>query len=214
MKLGVFDSGIGGEAIARSLQDAFPAAEVITVNDKTHLPYGSRTEAEIRLLTDQAIQPLLQAACDVIVIACNTATTIALEGLRQKYPHQKFIGIEPMVKPATALTKSGVIAVCATPRTLTSERYGALKNAYAKNTTVLEPDCSDWAYMIENHAVNRQKIDTQIRDLLDQHADVIVLGCTHYHWIKDLIEQSVAGKAAVIEPSSAIAARVKGLLDL
>lgn len=214
MRLGVFDSGIGGEAIAASLRSAFPEAEIVTVNDHAHMPYGSRSAEEIIDLTDAAIKPLLSLKCDVIVIACNTATTIALPTLRAKYPEQKFIGIEPMVKPAAVQTKSGIIAVCATPRTLSSKRYAELKETYASGTTILEPDCSNWAYMIENKNVNQDIIRKQIDDVLAQNADVVVLGCTHYHWIKDLIEQSVGSKAVVLEPSDAIAARVKTLLKL
>ena len=214
MKLGVFDSGIGGEAIARSLQQALPEAEVITVHDKAHMPYGSRTEQEIITLTDAAVQPLMSKGCDAIVIACNTATTVALPTLRQTYPTQKFIGIEPMIKPAAAQTKTNVIAVCATPRTLASERYAELKTMYAHDIAVIEPDCSDWAYMIENGSVNRQLIKDQIDMVINQNVDVIVLGCTHYHWIKELVEHCVAGRAIVLEPSDAIAKRVRTLLEL
>lgn len=214
MKLGVFDSGIGGEAIAASLRDAFREAEIITINDSAHMPYGSRSADEIISLTDAAIKPLLNSNCDVIVIACNTATTIALPTLRAKYPEQKFIGIEPMVKPAVLCTKSGVIAVCATPSTLSSKRYAELKKTYAHDVVVLEPDCSNWAYMIENKNINQELIRKQVRDVLAQKADVIVLGCTHYHWIKELIELVATDKAVVLEPSNAIVARVKALLEL
>src|SRR5665811_632027 len=98
MKLGVFDSGIGGEAIANALQQTFPDAVVITVNDRAHIPYGDKTADEVISLTNTAIQPLLKANCDIIVLACNTATALAIETLRMNYPQQKFIGIEPMIK--------------------------------------------------------------------------------------------------------------------
>jgi glutamate racemase len=214
MKLGVFDSGVGGEAVAAALQQTFPQAEMIVVNDRQHVPYGNKTPEEIIRLTDAAIQPLLAGACDVVVIACNTATAIALPTLRARYPEQKFIGIEPMVKTASQLTKSGVIAVCATPATLASERYNATKKRYASAITTLEPDCQDWAYLIENNKINRQHIETIIRQVCDQGADVIVLGCTHYHWIKDVITEIANGDAKVIEPSEAIGRRVAHLLEL
>lgn len=214
MKIGVFDSGIGGEAVALSLATTFPKAIVQTVNDKAHVPYGSRPSHEVITLTDRAIQPLLHGACDVIVIACNTATTLALPTLRSKYPSQKFIGIEPMIKPAATLTKTGVITVCATPATLTSDRYRTLLHSFAGGKTIIEPDCSNWAYMIENNQINEHQIRHQIIDCIGQRSDVIVLGCTHYHWIKDMIEDIANGKAKVLEPSSAIGARVKELLGL
>src|SRR5690606_40788073 len=132
-----------------------------------------------------AIVALLDSDCDFIILACNTASAAALESLRERYPNQSFIGLEPMVKPAARLTKTGVIAVCATPSTLASSRYAWLVETYAKNTTILQPDCSRWAYMIENNQIDRTQIEAVVKNVLSQRADTIVLGCTHYHWIKD-----------------------------
>lgn len=214
MKLGIFDSGIGGEAIAAALQETFPSAEIITVNDKDNLPYGTKVAHEVKRLTDAAIQPLISAECDVIVIACNTATALTIDHLRNTYPNQKFIGIEPMIKTASAKTRSKTIAVCATPATISSFRYHRLKDRYASGVTVLEPDCSDWAYLIENNQINRDHIRNVVEDACEKGADVIVLGCTHYHWIKDEISELAAGRALVIEPSEAIGRRVSHLLKL
>lgn len=211
MKLGVFDSGIGGEAVAAALRIAYPQAEIFTINDRQNVPYGSKSPDEVIRLTDAAIQPLLRKKCDVIVLACNTATALAITTLRSRYPAQKFIGIEPMIKTAAALTKTKTIAVCATPATLSSERYHHLIEKYAKGLAVIEPDCSTWAYMIENSAVNHHAVKTIISELCDKGADVIVLGCTHYHWIKEDIIAMTAGRAAVIEPSDAISHRVHQL---
>ena len=210
MKLGVFDSGIGGEAVARSLALHFPEATITTVNDRAHVPYGDRSAEDIQQLTNTAIQPLLGS--DIIVIACNTATAAAIDWLRKTYPTQLFIGLEPMVKTASAHTKTGTVAVCATPATLASERYHSLKKAYATNITILEPNRSSWARMIEDNNMNEREITTQISQLLEKNADVIVLGCTHYHWIKEDIMNATHGKAEVIDPSDAIANRVRQLL--
>lgn len=212
MKLGVFDSGIGGEAVARSLQEAFPKADIITVNDREHVPYGDRTVDDIASLTDTAIQPLLGAGCDIIVIACNSATAAAIETLRDRYPEQPFIGLEPMVKPAIGLSKSGIIAVCATPATLSSARYQNLKQAYGNGATILEPNCAGWSRMIEDNDVNETLVQETIESACSDGADVIVLACTHYHWIREVIEKTAAGRAAVIDPSDAIARRVSELL--
>lgn len=213
MKLGIFDSGIGGEAVAASLRLAFPQATILTVNDKVHVPYGNKSAETIVSLTDAAIQPLLRAGCDSIVLACNTATAAAIEILRARYPEQKFIGLEPMVKTAAALTKSKIVAICATPATLSSERYRHLVSKFGTNLKILEPDCSDWASMIEHNQVEHDKIATIINDLCKQGADVIVLGCTHYHWIKELITSVAENRAKVIDPSDAIARRVEHLLS-
>ena len=214
MKLGIFDSGIGGEAVAAALAQTFPQATIITVNDRGHLPYGDKTLDEVQHLTEAAIQPLLTSSCDVIILACNTATALAIEYLRATYPEQKFIGIEPMIKAAAALTKSGTIAVCATPGTLASTRYARLVQKHGSHLTILEPNCSQWAYWIESNQINREHIAEIVNDVCEKDADVIVLGCTHYHWIKELIIELAAGRATVIEPSEAIGRRVQELLEL
>jgi glutamate racemase len=214
MKLGIFDSGIGGEAIAQALQKAFPQAVITTINDKEHLPYGDKSHDQIVTLTHLAIQPLLNGSYDCVIIACNSATTVALDILRARYPAQKFIGIEPMVKPAAALSKTGVVGVCATPATLKSARYQNLREAYGKNTTFLEPDCQKWASMIERNHINEAAIKKTVQSLCQQKADVIVLGCTHYHWIKEMIVTFARGKAVIMEPSEAISKRVAQLLEL
>lgn len=211
MKLGVFDSGIGGEAVTEQLKEHFPDAIIHTVNDRAHVPYGLRPQAEIITLTTRALQPLLDGTYDIIVIACNTATAAAIETLRSTYPEQLFIGLEPMIKPAAALTRSGVVAVCATPATLTSSRYRLHKEAYP-SVTFFEPDCSDWASLIEADELEQDRIEAVVASCLDADADVIVLGCTHYHWIGDKIAARAAGRAIVLEPSRAIASRIRELL--
>lgn len=209
MKLGIFDSGIGGKAMATSLREAFPDATIRVVDDHKNVPYGSKTPDEIARLTDAAIQPLLKEQCDTIIIACNSATMAAIDTLRRTYPNQSFVGLEPMVKPAARLTKTGTIAVCATPLTLGSDRYNWLKQTYAQNIRVIEPDCSNWARMIEAGQIDQTEIEKVVNECCDQGADVIVLGCTHYHWVKDLAAEIAGERATILEPSEAIARRVK-----
>lgn len=212
MNIGIFDSGIGGEAVAISLKESFSEATITVVSDKTNLPYGDKSPEEIKVFTDTAIQPLIGS--DIIVIACNTATAWALPYLKAKYVDQKFIGLEPMIKPASKITKSQTICVFATPATLASQRYAGLKQTYASELTVLEPDCSKWAKMIEENSINKQNIADTVEASIDQGADVIVLGCTHYHWIKDLVIEIAQGRASVLEPSEAISRRVLQLTKL
>ena len=214
MRLGIFDSGIGGKVIAESLAKFFPKAEILVVDDKKNVPYGEKSNQEIINLTDVAIQPLLRQSCDVIIIACNTATAVAIDILREKYPNQKFIGIEPMIKTASELTKTNKIAVLATTATLKSQRYRNLIEKYGEKLEIIEPDVSNWALMIEENQINYQSISRVVGKVCDKKADVIVLGCTHYHWIKDLIIKFTNQRASVIEPSEAIGKRVKNLLNL
>jgi len=213
MKIGVFDSGIGGKAIAQSIHLELPDADIFYVNDAVHVPYGNRSASEIVALTDATIQPLLESKCSVIVLACNTVTAAAIDILRNKYPNQKFIGLEPMVKTAASMTKTKVVAICATPFTLTSQRYQNLKDKYAAEITVLEPNCSEWALMIEENTINDKKIEQIIKTVCNDGADVIVLACTHYHWIKKQIQSLVDKRTKVIDPSDAILRRIIDIVN-
>ncbi len=214
MRIGVFDSGIGGEAIAISLRAGFIDAEILRVSDVKHMPYGGRSPADIFRLTATAILPLVEADCDVIVIACNTASATALTQLRLDFPKQLFIGLEPMIKPAARLTRSKVVAVCATPATLASASYKRLKLLHGARLTFVEPDCSEWAGLIEANEMNRDLIDDMAQYCLERNVDVVVLACTHYHWIKDELIAALNGNADVLEPSAAIVSRVRDLLQL
>lgn len=203
MKIGVFDSGVGGLSVAKAIQKSLPDIEVILREDKGHLPYGNRAPEEILKFVVPIFQELVDVGCKVIVVACNTVSTTLAPQLRERFK-VPLVTMVPMIKPATALTKTGVIAVCATPTTLASERYHELKEEFAKGITVLEPDCSDWAYMIEQNAVQGQKIANRISEVLEQKADVIVLGCSHYHWIESEIKVLAEGRARVLQPELAI----------
>lgn len=213
VKIGVFDSGIGGRAVASRLKELFPEAEIISVDDSQNVPYGSRRRADIIRLTEAAIQPLIAAQCDAVVIACNTATTNAISELRSTYPNTHFVGIEPMIKPASSMTKTGVIGVLATPSTLQSRRYAQLKEQWASRLTVIEPDCRTWAELIEHNSEQRIDVQSVVRGLLRWQVDVIVLGCTHYHLIKDEIQRAAGPNVRVLEPSDAIGARIESLLS-
>lgn len=212
MKIGVFDSGIGGQAVAKRLGELLPDAAIICVDDHQHVPYGSRPADEIMTLTDAAIQPLLRAHCDAIVIACNTATTVAIEYLRKTYPDSHFVGIEPMVKPAAEHTKSGIIAVLATPATLASTSYATLKKTWAKNIAIIEPDTISWATLIESGQSEDVPIEDMVFQLIEEGVDVIVLACTHYHWLKERAEMAAGVRAIVLEPSDSIGSRIISLI--
>jgi glutamate racemase len=212
VKIGVFDSGIGGLSVARAIQKELPGVEVIFKNDEQHVPYGTRSIEELYGFTKPILQSLVDDDCTVIVIACNTVTTNFINRLRDELP-VPLIGMEPMIKPAALTTKTDVITVCATPRTLSSARYAWLKKQYAKGVKVLEPDCSDWTQMIENNRVDREKVAKIINDSCAAGSDQIVLGCTHYHWIEELINELTAGRADVIQPEITVIAQLKRVIE-
>jgi glutamate racemase len=211
MKIGVFDSGVGGLSVVRAIEAALPDHEVIFASDTEHIPYGTKPPAEVLGYVVPILEGLIAKGCDVLVIACNTVTTHHAPALRSRFSIP-IIGIEPMVKPAAKLTKSGVIAVCATPSTLASGRYDWLKRTYAAGLSVIEPDCSQWTSMIEAERVNEMELDAMVDSLIGQGADVIVLGCTHYHWIEREITSAAAGRAAVVQPESAVVRQLKRII--
>lgn len=212
MKIGVFDSGIGGLSVARAIETALPLAEVIFATDPAHFPYATKTPDEIWGGIVPIFQGLIDQQCDAIVVACNTVSTTLIARLRQQFPSTPFVALEPMVKPAAQLSTSKVICVCATPTTLASERYAELKQQFAANVTVLEPDCSDWSRLIEHSEMNEQHIQETIEPALQAGADVIVLGCTHYHWIEQEIRNLAGAAVEILQPEQAVISQLRRVL--
>jgi glutamate racemase len=211
VKIGVFDSGVGGLSVVQAIHKELPDLEIIYKDDTAHVPYGTRRVDEIYGFIKPIFQEFIDEGCQVIVVACNTVTTNLIDRLRQEFS-LPLVGMEPMVKPAAQNTKTGVIVVCATPRTLSSQRYKSLKAEYAKGVRVLEPDCSDWALMVENNSVDRDKVAEIIKKVCAAGADQIVLGCTHYHWIEQIIKDAAKGRAEVIQPEGPVIDRLKTVL--
>jgi glutamate racemase len=211
MKIGVFDSGRGGEFIADGLRTLLPEHEYIVVNDRDNVPYGSRTDEEVTSLTEAAIRSLIQTQCPIIVIACNTATMASIAHLRTAHPDTYFVGIEPMVKPAAARSLSRHITVLATPLTLASDRYGHLKSSYANGITIDEPQTAGWASYIEHGTTDAISIDG-VADSVAQGSDIIVLACTHYLALRKRLHEAFPS-VSILEPTEAIARQISALRD-
>ena len=212
MKIGVFDSGVGGLSVVNAIKKTLPELEVIYRDDKEHVPYGNRKVEEIHNFVLPILKSMQSEDCAVIVIACNTVTTNLIQALREALS-VPLVGMEPMVKPAAHATKTGVIAVCATPLTLKSKRYDWLKKEYATGVKVIEPDCSGWSFMIENNNVDEQKINSTIDHVIEQGADEIILGCTHYHWIEELIRKRADGRAEVLQPEVPVIKQLQSVIE-
>lgn len=208
--VGVFDSGVGGQSVVNTIKKTLPEVKVIYQEDKQNVPYGTKSPQELYQLVLPILNKLSKK-CDVIVVACNTVSTTLIEDLRRVIG-VPLIAMEPMVKPAAELTKTKVIAVCATPTTLASDRYKWLKQNYAAGIKVVEPDCSDWASMIESNQLDHKKIASRIQSCLKQKADVIVLGCTHYHWIEEQIVSLAKNRAIVLQPEEPVIEQLKKVL--
>lgn len=190
-------------SVVKVIEAAMPHHEVLFARDKEHIPYGTKPPAEVLGYVIPILEGMVAQGCEVLVIACNTVTTHHASALRQRFT-VPIVGIEPMIKPAASLTISGVIAVCATPSTLSSERYAWLKRTYAADLKVIEPDCSHWTSLIEGKRVDEMQLDTMVENLVGQSADVIVLGCTHYHWIEEEIKAAAASRAVILQPEQAV----------
>ncbi len=213
IKIGVFDSGVGGKSVVNAIKKEIPELEIIYVADRENLPYGDKTPEQLLELVVPKLIQMEEDGCKVIVMACNTVTTTIITEIRQKIKIP-IVAVEPMIKPACEMTISKIIAVCATPTTLNSRRYKELLEINAKHITVLEPDCSDWVYLIETNSSDRGSIKTKIRSICEKGADVIVLGCTHYHWIEEEIKEIAEGYGAkVIQPEQALVAQLKRVLE-
>lgn len=213
VKIGVFDSGVGGQAFVNAIGQAFPDAEILYETDRENLPYGGKSPERLVELAVPKLKKLETDGCSVIVVACNTVSTTIIAEVRKaiKVP---VVAVEPMIKPACEQTKTKKIVVCATPATLKSSRYKQLIEQYAKGVEIYEPNCSDWTMMIENKTQNIRNIESDIIKPLKAGADTIVLACTHYHWIEQEIKQ-IANKfgATVIQPEEAVVRRLRTVLS-
>lgn len=214
--IGIFDSGIGGLPIAKAVQNLLPNEQIIYFADSKFAPYGEKTEQEIIAraiaITDWFISQNVKA----IVVACNTATMVAIKQLRENYS-LPFIGVEPGVKPGAINTKTGVIGVLATPKTLSSSAFHELAARVAADIQVEMQPCPKFVHLVESLQLEpAQTLDIAkeyIQPLLDKQADTIILGCTHFAHLTPVIEQVVGDKAKIISTEIAVAKEVKRRLQ-
>ncbi len=215
MKIGVFDSGIGGTSVLAAVKEFLPNEEYYYIADSKNCPYGEKSDEELRQIVTENTEELKKWGAEIIIIACNTATTKCIEFLRSKYPTIKFVGTEPAIKLATA-TNAKNILVLATPGTIAAERTKSLLEENRKpNQNITLLPCPGLADVIEanlNTAENT-KIDNKLHEILQnlEAPDVIVLGCTHYSLVKDKI-QKIFPIASLVDGNSGVARRVKELV--
>ena len=216
MPVGVLDSGVGGLSVLRAIRAAQPGADLIYYADQAHLPYGPRPAAEIRDLTEAGVSWLLGQGCEAIVLACNTASAAALQGLRSAHPQIPFVGMEPAIKPAAAATRSGVIGVLATPGTLRGELFRQTRERHAAHVRVIEQPCAGWVEQVESGELDsvaaRALVDRDVAPLLAEGADALVLGCTHFPFLAPLIADLAGPSVRLIDPAPAVAAQLNRVL--
>ena len=213
--IGVFDSGIGGLSVLKKIKELLPDEDYIYYADSLHNPYGSKNGDELLNITSNIVDYLLEKNCKIIVIACNTATTVCMKELREKYKDTIFVGVVPAIKVAYDHGSKNTL-VLATPYTVKSKRVDELVATYKHNdqNITLVP-CHNLAHTIE---FGTEKdiiavLDNELKDYRDQDFDTVVLGCTHYSMIKKLI-QSYIPKAEIIDGNLGVARETKHQLEL
>lgn len=213
--IGVFDSGIGGLGVLKEMLPMFDGVHIRFVADRKNAPYGTRSLEDVKRLTHSHAGRLIEDGADLIVIACNTASAAALDSLRAEFPHTPFVGMEPAVKPAAAATATGVIGVLATAATFQGRLFASLIDEYASDLTVLTRAAPEWVQLVESGHVLGSRVDAQIKKhvepLLEQGADTLVLGCTHFPFLLDPIKQLVGDEVTIIDPAKAVARHAKTL---
>jgi glutamate racemase len=210
--IGVFDSGLGGLSVLAAIARALPRADLMYLADTGHVPYGAKSEAFIQGRVLAIGDHLVAQGCRLIVVACNTATAAAITALRQRHPSIPVVGVEPGVKPAAQSSRSGRIAVLATEITTRSERLQRLVRDHAGHVQVHLETCPGWATRVETLALNDPafvaEIAAKVQPLLAAGVDRIVLGCTHYSFLKPVLEPLVSGQAELVDVADAVARQV------
>ena len=215
LPIGIFDSGVGGLTVWKAIRELLPKENLIYLADQKNCPYGIKPESEILFHTENAVKYLVDQSCKLIVIACNTATAVAIDFLRDNY-NCIFVGLEPAVKPAALSTKTGAIGVLATANTLKGNHYLRTVYKYGKDITVNAVAGNGLVELIESGQFD----STEMKELLMRYLEVLdfnkidrlVLGCTHYPFIKNNLQELCGDKIEILESSDAVAKQCENLL--
>ena len=220
-RIGIFDSGIGGLSVLRGLRRTLPRADITYLADARYTPWGDRTAPWVIARSLQLSTHLIDHGADLVLVACNTASTLAIGALRARWPGQLFVGVEPGIKPAAAASQSGRIAVLGTSATLASARFGQLVDAHALDAKLLSLPCPGLADAIEqagaSSAADLQlavRLDAIARTLKAAAVDTVVLACTHYPLAATALAQRLGPDVALIDTSDAVVRQVLKLLGI
>lgn len=220
--IGIFDSGIGGLSVFREIRKLLPEQGYIYYSDSAHCPYGEKSKEYIIDRARSITRRLMGMGAEIVVVACNTATAAAISTLRKEFPI-KFIGMEPAIKPAAALTKTGVVGVLATAGTLKAEKYLDTREKWAQSITVVEHIGEGFVELVEKGQTSGAEAEAVVQNslipLLEAGADTIVLGCTHYPFLADTIKKVAAAHGAdgnsfhLIDPAPAVARHLLEVME-
>lgn len=221
--IGIFDSGIGGLSVLRHIQTQLPDEDLRYFADSGFAPYGEKPEEIVVRRSMEIARFLFDCHCKALVIACNTATAAAIHLLRETWPEMPIVGVEPGLKPAAAVTQSRIVGVLATERTLTSVKFNSLHRRLSRQTgvTFIMQPCPGLADLVEKNERRSARaaglVRRYIRPLVEQGADTLVLGCTHYPFLSEMIENTLAEIGApatrIIDTGTAVTRQLIRLLD-
>jgi glutamate racemase len=210
--IGVFDSGVGGLSVLREIRRELPGEDLLYVADSGHAPYGDKSTELIEARSIAIVEFLLSQHAKAIVVACNTATGVAIQTLRARFS-VPIIAMEPAVKPAAATTRSRVIGVLATSRTIASDNFAKLHERFGADVKILMQACPGLVEQVETGDLSGDKtralVGQYVLPLLAQGADTLVLGCTHYPFLAPLIQEIAGSAVQIIDPSAAIARELR-----
>ncbi|MCV6631760.1 MAG: glutamate racemase [Flavobacteriaceae bacterium] len=213
--IGFFDSGVGGTSIWKEAQEILPNEHTIYLADSKHAPYGFHSKDRIVALCEKNVEFLLEQNCKTIVVACNTATTNAISHLRAKYK-LPFVGIEPAIKPAALQSKTKNVGVLATKGTLTSALFHKTFKTYGEGIRLIERVGEGLVPLVENGKIDtaevRSLLEAYLLPMLQQKIDHLVLGCTHYPYLIDVIRQILPDEVQIIDSGMAVAKQLKNVL--
>jgi glutamate racemase len=214
--IGIFDSGVGGLSVWREVARLLPCEDIVYFADSAHLPYGERSLEEVRAFSEGITEFLIGEGAKVVVVACNTASAAALYSLRERFPIP-IVGMEPAVKPAVSLTKSGRIGVIATKATFQGLLFQRLVERFGQGVEIYTKACPGLVEMVEEGLLNgkeaEERVKAHLEPLLEKGIDVLVLGCTHYPFLRETLEKVVGPGVSIIDPSEAVARQVKRVLE-
>ncbi len=217
VSVGVFDSGVGGLSVLREIRRQMPAARLLYVADSRHAPYGERSRSFIRQRAFHIADFLLNQGIDALVVACNTATAAAVIPLRHRLT-LPVVGMEPAIKPGVSATHSGAVGVLATSGTLASARFAALLRRFDDRRRVLTQPCPGLVEQVERGELTslktRRLLSRYLQPLLQRGVDTLVLGCTHYPFLRPMIEEIAGRGVTLIDTGEAVARRLCEVLRL
>ena len=216
MKIGILYSGVGGLSLLREIRKLLPSVDIEYIADSAWCPYGDKSYEEIRSRVFTITDKLIALGCNIVVIACNSATIAAVEALRASYPIP-FVGMEPAIKPAAKITKTGVVGILATEASIAGERFVDLVSRHAGSLRVITQPCPKFVTLVEQGITEGEDVMKAIElytsEMLEKNVDTIVLGCTHYPFLKDCIQKHVGDTVSLIDTGEAVALRIKDLLS-